>query len=112
MLLYCLFLFCLVCETALAQPWFPQPPRLFDWLSVNSIHGDHVHSIGDVNRDGIPDVLINVVSWPWWYYHTRVLFGTRPGILDGYHYLELDGYGTIASGDINGDGLPDLVAQV
>ncbi|MBL0175710.1 MAG: FG-GAP repeat protein [Ignavibacteria bacterium] len=71
-------------------------------------YADHILSMGDVNRDGIPDLFINACRDSM---QTWMIFGTRPGIIDRNNFVRLEGYGTLAKGDVNGDGLPDLVVQ-
>jgi hypothetical protein len=97
-----------------AQTWFPQPWELFTSPGYGYIrYADRLLSMGDINRDGIPDLLINVLDrkdstlLP----HTYGLFGKRPGIIETHRWLDIDGSGTLAKGDVNGDGLMDLVAQ-
>ncbi|MBL0174468.1 MAG: FG-GAP repeat protein [Ignavibacteria bacterium] len=71
-------------------------------------YADHILSMGDVNRDGIPDLFINACRDSM---QTWMIFGTRPGIIDRNNFVRLEGYGTLAKGDVNGDGLPDLLVQ-
>ncbi|MBL0174533.1 MAG: FG-GAP repeat protein [Ignavibacteria bacterium] len=88
---------------------FPEANILFSSIGHGwARYGDSMVSLGDVNRDGIPDIFINAyMTLPWAY----LVFGTRPGILDRVSYMRLEGYGTLAKGDVNGDGLPDLLSQ-
>ena len=71
-------------------------------------YADHILSMGDVNRDGIPDLFINACRDSM---QTWMIFGTSPGIIDRNNFVRLEGYGTLAKGDVNGDGLPDLLVQ-
>ena len=88
---------------------FPRANILFSSIGHGwARYGDSMLSMGDVNRDGIPDIFINAyMTLPWAY----LVFGTRPGILDRVSYMRLEGFGTLAKGDVNGDGLPDLLSQ-
>jgi hypothetical protein len=105
-------------EVCLAQPWFMAPYTLYyktGWGYIR--YGDYLLSMGDMDRDGIPDLLFSFCerfnqppNYPL-YYRTRIAFGKRPGTIDASRWCDVDGYGTLATGDFNGDGLPDLVAQ-
>ncbi len=86
-----------------------------DGTAKNVYAGSGV-AIGDVNGDGIPDLVISGGSGKMW-----VVFGTRLGFpdplplasLNGVNGFELDDgiifYGAISVGDINGDGIADII---
>ena len=92
------------------QLGFPRASILF-FSPGNSYsrYADHILSMGDVNRDGIPDVFINACRDST--KETWMAFGTRPGIIDRWNFVRLEGFGPLAKGDVNGDGLSDLVVQ-
>ena len=94
--------------------------------------GDHsgasVSSVGDINGDGYVDLLIGAFGYPGggWNGRTYVMFG-QPGIghvgvfnlssingingfkLDGENNDDRSGNSVSAAGDINGDGVDDLI---
>ena len=98
-----------------AQPWtYPEPHTLFKSDRASFFrYGDCVLSLGDVNRDGVPDLLINTFRRidNKERYQTWLMFGSRSDAFNPDRRLTLDGYGTMAKGDLNGDGLTDLVVQ-
>jgi hypothetical protein len=114
-----LFLMTITGPACSAQPWFVQPRTLYhSTCSGCSRYGDYLLSMGDLDRDGIPDLLFNLSyrtdqppDYPM-YYRTRIAFGKRPGTIDESRWRDVNGWGTLAMGDVNGDGLPDLLAQI
>jgi hypothetical protein len=94
-----------------AQPSYPAPHTVFKSLRASFFrYGDCVLSLGDVNRDGVPDLLINTLRRidNAEQYHTWLMFGSRSDAFNPDRRLTLDGYGTMAKGDINGDDYGDF----
>ena len=94
--------------SAHAQVSFRQPYTLW-YGTTTSIH--HILFMGDINRDGIPD-LVTSARGLGGRLNNWIFFGQRPGIIDPFKHIEVEGAGSIATGDVNGDGIPDLVAQL
>jgi prepilin-type N-terminal cleavage/methylation domain-containing protein len=97
-----------------------RPGFRIDGTIANGIDGKPI-SIGDINGDGIPDLIIGTNNFGYVY----VVFGTKNGFPDPLPLNTLNGsngfviYGniypfhtigeSIAVGDVNGDGIPDLI---
>jgi len=77
-----------------------QAPESF----VTSAEGLSV-AIADLNQDGHPDIALAVNSTDYIY----IYLGNGAGGFSGPTFAYLGGYGDIAIGDVNGDGIPDLV---
>jgi hypothetical protein len=76
--------------------------------------GYSVSSAGDVNGDGLADIVVGARNYSRSYGAAYVIFGKRGGIspnmnvsgLNGINGFEIDGAGTVSgAGDVNGDGL-------
>jgi hypothetical protein len=74
-------------------------------------------AVGDVNADGYNDVLFRLHSDPPESSHAAVYFGSadmdtlEDVILEGILYPEISSAEHIAHGDINGDGISDIVCE-
>jgi hypothetical protein len=69
--------------------------------------GQSVLGLGDINRDGWPDVAIGAYGRE----RALIYFG-GPGILDGVEDVVLKGGGAMVFGDFNGDGVRDLIVNL
>jgi len=87
-------------------------------VSIMTYIGSFVTGVGDVNNDGVPDVLVGAPSGNGAAY---ILYGkmdatnldiSNIAATDGYTILgdfgEMLGYGASGCSDINGDGIPDM----
>jgi hypothetical protein len=64
-------------------------------------------AVGDVNGDGVPDIIVGETSL----FKVAVLLGNGDGTLTNHGYFSLPRYiHDVAIGDVNGDGRADLVA--
>lgn len=90
-----------------AQPWLWPVRVILDMESkVNEDLGRYILAPGDVNRDGWPDLLATL--------HTQkktALFFGGPKILDATADFLFEGGGEMILGDLNGDGLKDLLVH-
>ena len=97
--------------------------------SAHDVSGGHVSSVGDINGDGLADLIVSAMrhSAPGDLYdsgRTYVVFGKTGTtaidlsavasgsggfILDGTSWEEESGYSLSGAGDVNGDGLADLI---
>ena len=75
-------------------------------INSNIALGTGIKGLGDVNGDGKPDFAVSV----WNAKKTYIYYGGA-GILDGIADDSIPGGGMIEAGDLNGDGVLDLVIK-
>lgn len=87
--------------------------------SPKSLTGRSVSGAGDVNGDGISDVIVGAFPQFFPVYNSFVVFGSREGFpktispLDGSNGFTIWGAGDVVSGigDINDDGIDDVIVN-
>ena len=87
--------------------------------SAPNCHDGHTVAVGDINGDGIPDLIITGGGASW-AQTVFVVFGTKTGFPDplpldnltgtnGFNLYGMNGLPSVATGDVNGDGVTDLI---
>ncbi|MER5764685.1 FG-GAP-like repeat-containing protein [Streptomyces sp. NPDC002082] len=80
----------------------PSRPELDHWFDA-----DQIITPGDLNSDGLPDILVKQGNKLWAYYNNLVgALDEIPPVLVGN--TDWDKYTVVAPGDLNGDNVPDL----
>ena len=89
----------------------------FDGNSADDSLGRSVAGAGDVNGDGMDDIIVGApyASPNGSYSGTAVVFsgadGSTLSTFDGSNAFDISGYDVSGAGDVNGDGLDDLVVS-
>ncbi|MBC8405203.1 MAG: FG-GAP repeat protein [Planctomycetes bacterium] len=88
----------------------------FDGTSYRNYMGSSVANAGDVNADGIPDVIVGARgAKPFWvdYVGSAFVYSGADGSLlhqfDGTHFYQFFGNSVDGAGDVDGDGHDDLI---
>jgi hypothetical protein len=84
----------------------------FGWIRSDGIPGWSVVGVGDFNRDGVPDIIIENDSTR----QIAVYFmgGVGGSQIQGFAWIRSDGvpgWSVKAVGDLNQDGVPDIIVQ-
>ena len=102
-------------DSLTAQTIIHVPLYTFDGESESDFFGDSVNGVGDVNGDGLADVIVGASSNDENGSNSgsaRVFSGSDGSVLHNFLGDEpADGFGGSVSGagDVNGDGTPDLI---
>jgi hypothetical protein len=84
----------------------------FGWIRNDGIPGWSVVGVGDFNRDGVPDIIIENDSTR----QIAVYFmgGVGGSQIQGFAWIRSDGvpgWSVVAAADMNRDGVPDVIIQ-